>query len=342
LEWYVRSRRDLPWRRTKDPYAIWISEIMLQQTRVAAVIERYKSFMERFPSVAVLAEASEQEVLAQWSGLGYYRRARMLHKAAKDIAANLSGNIPTTAADLRQLPGIGSYTSAAIASIAFDEAVAVVDGNVERVLSRLQGWESHDTVAESAIRRRVESLADELVDAEQPGDFNQALMELGATVCTPRNPRCLACPWEAECKTRGEHKTPPRARMTSREVVCILALRDASTPEVLLEQRPASETVMALMWQLPWLRENAVPSQQLRMTVRHAIMQVNYVVRVYTASQAEIDLLAPPGGERRWIPLTEASRMALTGLTRKILSRANLLPEAAPESIASQPMLNVV
>src|SRR6266568_1054539 len=334
LEWYGRSRRDLPWRRTKDPYAIWVSEIMLQQTRVAAGIERFTSFMERFPTLVALSEAPEQEVLAQWSGLGYYRRARMLYEAAKDVATNFRGILPTTAAELRKLPGIGSYSSAAIASIAFDEAVAVVDGNVERVLSRLQGWESHDTAQESAICRRVESLADELVDPARPGDFNQALMELGAMVCTPRNPQCLACPWRDGCKTRGEHKTPERARMTSREVTCALAMRcpDTGGTEVLLEQRPASETVMALMWQLPWLRENSVPAQELRMTVRHSIMQVNYLVRVYAVAQSEIDSLTEAGGQRRWVSLTEATGMALTGLARKILSRSDLLHEAAPDS----------
>jgi A/G-specific adenine glycosylase len=345
LEWYDRSRRDLPWRRTKDPYAIWVSEIMLQQTRVAAVIERYKSFMERFPTVVALAEAPEQDVLAQWSGLGYYRRARMLHTAAKDVAANLQGALPATSAELRKLAGIGAYTSAAIASIAFDEAVAVVDGNVERVLSRLEGWESSDSAVEAAIRRRVESLASGLIDPVRPGDFNQAMMELGATVCTPRNPQCLACPWTAECKTRGEHKTPERARMTSREVACALAIRGVEATEVLLEQRPASETVMALMWQLPWLRENTVPAQEHRMTVRHAIMQVNYIVRVHAVAEAQLDLLTVPSGQRRWVPLTEAAGMALTGLTRKILFRADVLPQAGKESvvaIAPVPMLDVV
>jgi A/G-specific adenine glycosylase len=221
----------------------------------------------------------------------------------------------------------------------------VVDGNVERVLSRLEGWESSDSAVEAAIRRRVESLASGLIDPVRPGDFNQAMMELGATVCTPRNPQCLACPWTAECKTRGEHKTPERARMTSREVACALAIRGVEATEVLLEQRPASETVMALMWQLPWLRENTVPAQEHRMTVRHAIMQVNYIVRVHAVAEAQLDLLTVPSGQRRWVPLTEAAGMALTGLTRKILFRADVLPQAGKESvvaIAPVPMLDVV
>ncbi len=142
LEWYGRNRRDLPWRQSSDPYAIWVSEIMLQQTRVAVVVERYQEFMERFPTLIALALAPEQDVLALWSGLGYYRRARMLHKAAQFVAANLGGNLPQRAEELRELPGIGAYTAAAIASIAHGEPVAVVDGNVERVLCRLAGWEA--------------------------------------------------------------------------------------------------------------------------------------------------------------------------------------------------------
>ena len=156
LEWYDRNRRDLPWRRTKDPYAIWVSEIMLQQTRVAAVIERYNSFMAKFPTVKALAQASEQDVLAQWSGLGYYRRARMLQRLRKSSPRITRAQLPTTAAELRKLAGIGAYTAAAIASIAYGEHIAVVDGNVERVLSRLRGWESEDSREQGAIRRKVD------------------------------------------------------------------------------------------------------------------------------------------------------------------------------------------
>jgi A/G-specific adenine glycosylase len=164
LEWYERSRRDLPWRRTRDPYAIWVSEIMLQQTRVAVVVERYQAFMARFPSLLSLALAAEEEVLALWSGLGYYRRARMLHKAAQFVAGHYKGCLPVTSAELRLLPGIGAYTAAAIASIAHGERVAVVDGNVERVLCRLEGWKAGSRAGGgSQLRRKIEALA-----AEQP------------------------------------------------------------------------------------------------------------------------------------------------------------------------------
>src|SRR5665213_2633598 len=175
IEWYGNNRRDLPWRNTQGPYAIWVSEIMLQQTRVAVVVERYQAFMGRFPTLVSLALAPEQDVLALWSGLGYYRRARMLHKAAYFVATRLEGNLPTSATALRTLPGIGAYTAAAIASIAFGEPVAVVDGNVERVLCRLAGWESATGAGATAFHRKIEDLAGRLVDPERPGDFNQAM-----------------------------------------------------------------------------------------------------------------------------------------------------------------------
>ncbi len=318
LNWYDRNRRDLPWRRSRDPYAIWVSEVMLQQTRVAAVVEKYLAFMARFPTVFALASASEQEVLALWSGLGYYRRARMLHKAAQVVAASAQGRMPKTAAELRALPGIGGYTAAAIASIAFQEQVAVIDGNVERVLCRIAGWD-----ANGGHRQKVEELAGQLVDIERPGDFNQAIMELGATVCLPRNPQCLVCPVSGDCKTRGEHKTTPRARIVSREVGYALCWRRPASgldPEVLLEQRPPTVTVMPGLWELPSLRE--VPQEGVRITVRHAIMNVNYVVRVRGVREENLAVLTVTAGERQWIPLGNALGMALTGLARKVLKRA--------------------
>ncbi len=346
LEWYQENQRDLPWRRSRDPYAIWVSEIMLQQTRVAVVVERYKAFLERFPTLVSLALAPEQGVLALWSGLGYYRRARMLHKAAQFVASHNEGNLPRTAEELRILPGIGAYTAAAIASIAYGERVAVVDGNVERVLCRLQGWEAAGRSGGAAMRHRVEAFAAELVDLRRPGDFNQALMELGATVCVPRNPRCLACPLAIDCGTRGEHKTQPRPRMLSREVACALAVRTgtASSPadrEVLLEQRAESNTVMPGLWELPVLREPQVPASEIRMTVRHAIMQVNYYVRVRTVFEGDIEVLTVPGGERRWVPLGEAAGMALTGLARKVLRRARLLPTGPLDAIVRRQLEEV-
>ncbi|HKF47572.1 MAG TPA: A/G-specific adenine glycosylase [Terracidiphilus sp.] len=334
LSWYDENRRDLPWRHSQDPYSIWVSEIMLQQTRVAVVVERYESFLARFPTLISLALAPEQDVLALWSGLGYYRRARMLHKAAQFVAENQHGNLPHCAEDLRKLPGIGAYTAAAIASIAHGEHVAVVDGNVERVLCRLAGWDATAGRDGAAQRRKVEQLAADLLDRARPGDFNQAMMELGATVCVPRGPMCGSCPLAAMCATRGEHKRAPRAKMLSREVGHALCLRKAHGPgahgrEILLEQRGSTQTVMPGMWELPQLREATVPEQELRMTVRHAIMQVNYYVRVRIVFEDDMPKLTVMGGERRWVPLQDLDSMALTGLARKVLTRARLLVPAS-------------
>jgi A/G-specific adenine glycosylase len=237
--------------------------------------------------------------------------------------------MPGVAEDLRALPGVGSYTAAAIASIAYNETIAAVDGNVERVLCRMAGW-----AANGSHERKVEELASRMVDAERPGDFNQAMMELGATVCLPRNPQCLVCPFAEACKTRGEHKTSKRARAVVREVgygLCLNAwgkgdLRDPDKGAVLLEQRPATVSVMPGLWELPALRE--VPNGDARMTVRHAIMNVNYIVRILDVGEEQLAELTQPGGQRRWVPLSEAGRMALTGLARKVLKRVNGRPLA--------------
>jgi A/G-specific adenine glycosylase len=186
LAWYDAHRRELPWRVSRDPYRVWLSEIMLQQTRVAAVIEYYQEFLRRFPTIKKLAAAREASVLAAWSGLGYYRRARTMHAAARVIVYERGGSFPANAEELRMLPGVGRYTAAAIASIAFDKPVAVVDGNVERVLQRISG--------KRFAGEELWTAAHHLLDARRPGDFNQAMMELGATVCTPRMPTCLMCP----------------------------------------------------------------------------------------------------------------------------------------------------
>src|SRR6266498_1927159 len=190
LSWYDKNKRDLPWRKTREPYHIWISEIMLQQTRVAAVVLRYSQFLQKFPSVEKLAVARQTAVLAEWSGLGYYRRARNLHTTAKIIVRE--GKFPATAQDWMNLPGIGRYTAAAISSIAFNEPVAVLDGNVERVLRRLAG-----RAQSSAQSWRA---AQSLLDRDRPDDFNQAMMELGATICVPGEPLCVECPIRKFCR----------------------------------------------------------------------------------------------------------------------------------------------
>lgn len=220
LEWFDRHRRDLPWRRTRDPFAILVSEVMLQQTRVETVIPYYLRFLERFPDPATLAAAPLEDVLALWAGLGYYRRARLLKRTAEAVVGAHGGEFPRDPAELEELPGIGRYTAGAVASIAFSRRAPLVDGNVARVFSRLHRIAGD--LKERAVEKRVWALAEELLPADRPGDFNQALMELGAVVCTPANPRCDDCPVARHCEARraGEvdRYPSPRTRKAAIEV----------------------------------------------------------------------------------------------------------------------------
>jgi A/G-specific adenine glycosylase len=307
LAWYHRHRRDLPWRANRDPYRVWLSEIMLQQTRVAAVIEHYQEFLRRFPTVEKLAAAREASVLAAWSGLGYYRRARMLHAAAKVVVREYGGKFPTTAEAWRALPGVGRYTAAAIASIAFDEPAAVVDGNVERVLQRVSG--------KRLAGEELWKAANGLLDAKRPGDFNQAMMELGAVVCTPRAPACLTCPVVELCVTRGE-MTPlsKPARQTKREIHYALHRRNG---QVFLIRRPPDASLMPGMWELPEMPgTNGAAGPSL--TLHHSITITDYIVHVWRGA-------APSSADGKWIPLERLRQVALTGLARKILRRAEML-----------------
>ena len=301
LRWCDRSRRQLPWRADRNPYHIWISEIMLQQTRVAVVSERYPKFLARFPNVKRLAAAKPQEVLAAWSGLGYYRRARALHAAARQIIQHGAG-FPRTAQEWAALPGIGRYTAAAVASIAFGQPCAVVDGNVERVLARLF----------RVPKKNVWRVAKELLDRRRPGDFNQAMMELGATVCLPQAPLCDDCPVFAWCQTRGVGAPSPRSLRHKKKVAYRLAVRNHA---VFLVQRENRARLMAGMWELPQSQAGVgVPAFRLR----HAITDTDYQVSVYHAGTAN-------GRRGRWVKLSEVQRLPLTGLTQKILRRSNLI-----------------
>jgi A/G-specific adenine glycosylase len=331
LSWYDEHGRELPWRESQDPYRVWLSEIMLQQTRVAAVIAHYHEFLRRFPTVEKLARAREASVLAAWSGLGYYRRARMLHAAAKVVTLERGGKFPETAEELRELPGVGRYTAAAIASIAFGEPAAVVDGNVERVLQRFAGRE--------LAGEEFWQAAGALLDRARPGDFNQAMMELGATVCTPRTPTCMTCPVVELCATRGEMPGGAKAaRQKKREIHYALDCREGS---VLLVQRARDARLMAGMWELPEipsaakasinrsdviapLKAQRHPKAKHRssfeacFTLKHSITVTDYTVRVWRA-RATRDV------EGKWIVVDKLPRMALTGLARKILRKAELL-----------------
>ena len=197
LAWYPRHRRDLPWRSTRDPYAIWLSEVILQQTRVAQGLPYYLDFLTTYPTVQALAAAPEQEVLRHWQGLGYYSRARNMHHTAQQVVGEFGGQFPATYAGLRQLKGVGPYTAAAVASFAFDEAVAVLDGNVFRVLARIFGL--HSDIAAPSSRKEFQALADQHLPPAHAAEFNQAIMEFGALQCTPAKPDCLFCPVQSQC-----------------------------------------------------------------------------------------------------------------------------------------------
>ncbi len=306
LEWFDRYQRELPWRQDRDPYRVWLSEVMLQQTRVAAVTNHYRKFLRRFPTIEKLASARESSVLTAWSGLGYYRRARMLHAAARKIVTEYGGSFPGNAEDLRALPGIGRYTAAAIASIAFDEPVAVVDGNVERVLQRVQG---KNLTGEGLWRA-----AGELLHRRRPGDFNQAMMELGATLCLPRQPQCLLCPVSDLCATRGElHKPLKKSCQIKQEIHYALACRAGA---IFMVKRPRAATLMPGMWELPETCANGTTRSWL--TLRHSITTTDYLVRVMQSPP-------PTGVDGRWVQNSRITTLPLTGLARKILRAAKII-----------------
>jgi A/G-specific adenine glycosylase len=278
----------------------------LQQTRVAAVTEHYGKFLIRFPTLEKLASARESSVLAAWSGLGYYRRARMLHAAAKEIVKKYAGKFPQRVEELRTLPGIGRYTAAAIASIAFGEPVAVVDGNVERVIERVVG--------ERLPEKQLWQTAQELLSPTKPGDFNQAMMELGATVCLPREPMCLACPAHEMCATRGELNRTGKKTRQKKEIHFALACEDGA---VFLVARPKHASLMPGMWELPEIPgHNGTVESWL--TLRHSITATDYLVRVARCP-------APRGMNGKWISQRRIPKLPLTGLARKILRAANVI-----------------
>ena len=343
MQWYRTHARDLPWRGGHNPYATWVSEVMLQQTRVAAVIEHFTRFMQQFPTLIALALAPEADVLAAWSGLGYYRRARMMHKAAQFLCRERNGQIPETSVELRTLPGIGEYTCAAIASIAFGESIAVVDGNVERVLLRVTGRPEDRTAAgASFIRAQAAALVPKRrvaanAKANAAGDHNQAMMELGATICLPRAPLCLHCPVYDLCRTRGEHMTAPRGKQKSQTVAFLLATRKTgNTTEVLLERRGNESSLMPGMLELPPLPLDAVQHTEPMLRLRHSITNTNYYVEVYAEGADPVSTLqdaVPASADVLfWYPVGRIGELPLTGLARKVLMRARLYAIGGPQT----------
>jgi len=287
LEWFERAKRDLPWRRTRDAYAIWVSEAMLQQTRVAAVLPYYERFLKLYPNIEALAQAPEKELLAAWAGLGYYYRARNLRKAAQQMCGN--GGFPSCYAKLRALPGVGDYTAAAVASMAFDLPHAVVDGNVLRVLARL--FADPTDIGSMRGHKHFAKLAEMLLDREQPGAFNQAMMELGATVCLTRKPQCLLCPAASYCraaKTGAPERFPvksPKQPPIREERVLFWIEREG---RVLAWQRSADSRLMPGFWELPERAQiGEAQSETSFGTFRHSITIHHYSFDVRKASAPE-------------------------------------------------------
>jgi A/G-specific adenine glycosylase len=356
LAWFRQFQRDLPWRSTKDPYAIWISEIMLQQTRVAAVIPYYERFLARFPDVRALAEAPQEEVLQLWSGLGYYTRARNLQKAAQQIVAQHGGEFPREETAVLALPGIGPYTGAAILSIALGAKRAALDGNVARVLARLGAIRGD--LRELRRWQSLQETAGELLDPKSPGDWNQAMMELGAMVCTPRAPQCLVCPVAKFCRARqsGDPESFPEKRKKREAVQIVLAAAVFVTPsgQTLLlsppgkksENKPPADdiaTLVSRMWHFPTVavRKDALAELRTFLSetlpagngalrfeplerIRHAVTYRNVSVHPFRITIAKI----PQIRGAKSIRLEDFSALPVSNLTRKI-ARAALSKSSA-------------
>jgi A/G-specific adenine glycosylase len=333
LRWYRRHRRDLPWRRTSDPYAIWVSEIMLQQTRVETVVPFYLRFLERFPTIEALARAKEPHVLAAWSGLGYYRRAKNLRAAAAAIVRDHGGRLPASVDALRALPGIGPYTAAAIVSIAFGRPAAAVDGNVVRVLARWDGLEGRSD--DARLRRRVERRAEALAPGPAPGEWTQALMELGATTCLPREPLCDRCPVSRTCVAlkSGEpdrYPDPARSGTVRRERRVLLLLRRKSRYLLLPDPldggatlSPPSAVVRGdgpsarVARELGRAHGAVVDPRGPSRTFRHQTYSHDYTIEVWEAEALARGLPALEGS--RWSARGELSRLPLRATTLKAI-----------------------
>lgn len=333
LGWYRRSRRALPWRADRDPYRVWVSEVMLQQTTVRSVLRHYERFLERLPTLRALAAAREDEVLALWSGLGYYHRARNLLRGARDLVEHHGGRFPRSLEAALAVPGVGLYTASAVLSIAYGRPLPVVDGNVRRVLARLFALEG----ARWRKQGPYYNLAEELLDRTAPGDFNQALMELGATVCTPRAPACAACPLSRSCQAhrRGlEHKLPEARPRRAGEAVTVAAAIIRQDGRVLLVRRPEGR-LLGRMWELPQtpldagvaldlarqLRERhglLIDAGPLVARARHAITYRRLTLLGY---QATLRRRPPADPERfRWAAPGELRGLPLSSMTRKLLA----------------------
>jgi A/G-specific adenine glycosylase len=313
LRWYDSARRNLPWRESNDFYCVWISEVMLQQTRVEAVIPYYLRFLQRFPSIESLAAAADNDLLSAWSGLGYYSRARNLHRAAKHLA--VAGR-PKTYEDVLSLPGAGPYTAAAIASIALDLPHAAVDGNVMRVVSRLTNDASE--ISSVAARRTFAAEAGAMLDRARPGDFNQAMMELGATICLPRTPDCPRCPVQEFCAARAagtERSLPVKLKKAKARDMNLDLLILQNGAQIYLVRRSAAERRLADFWELP--ERCLIPRIRGRKLgeFRHQIVNDRFTVSIWRARSVDSSQL-PPGS---WFGPASLKDLPLTTITKKAL-----------------------
>jgi A/G-specific adenine glycosylase len=339
LAWYRRNARDLPWRRTRDPYHIWLAESMLQQTRIDTALPYYQRFVERFPTVRALADAKLDDVLRLWAGLGYYTRARNLHKAAQIVVSECDGEFPRTAEQLQQLPGVGRYTAGAIASVAFGQPVPVVDGNVRRVLARLFAIEGN--IAAAAATRRVWQLAERLVAPRAPGAFNQALMELGACVCLPKNPSCPTCPLRKWCSAAAQgiqERLPKRPRKKPVPRVQAAAAAIRRNGRYLIVKRPA-RGLLGGLWGLPcidvrdgephaaMLRNHVKEMLGLDVTVRAPLGRVRHAfshrlleLHVYRCEARAGRVGRRSDRELRWVSPRRFGDYAFASVDRKALA----------------------
>ncbi len=340
LGWFRRSQRDLPWRRTRDPYRIWVAEVMLQQTRVAAVVPYYRRFLKRFPSVAALARARAEQVLRYWAGLGYYNRARHLHRAAKEIVARHAGRFPRGLEAALGLPGVGRYTAAAVLSIAYGSTHAVLDGNVARVLARLS--KLCGELRSQRRWRQLQRAAQELLEPESPGEWNQAMMELGATVCTPRAPRCAECPVARWCQAyklgiAEQLPAPRRKRAPVRVTLAAAVLLDRRGQTLLVkpedgDPRGEAGALFSRIWQFPAIRVSRHPQKELARhlqaslrlnggklvplpTARHSVTFREITLAPFLV---RLERLPQVPGARTPL-LAKLDRLAISGATRKIV-----------------------
>ena len=334
LAYYGAHGRDLPWRRRRDPYGIWLSEIMLQQTRVETVRERYLRFVAEFPDVESLAKANEERVCEAWAGLGYYRRARNLHRAARMIVER--GGWPTDAAGWRELPGVGAYTAGAVASIAFGAPEPAVDGNVLRVLARV--FALRGRAGERALERQVGGLAAELVQGERPGDLNQALMDVGAGVCTPQAPRCSACPLVRHCRAHAQGdpgRYPGRARVAPRASLP-MAFAWIETPEgVYLRRRPL-DGLWAGLWELPSAagpRARSALARMLGVELGERLAQVEHELTHRRVRASVFAAPMPPADRTDLVAYGEPLAAPLSALARKAIEA--VLARRRPERLRS-------